>query len=117
MAIGDVKEYNGKKYIAVKESGCYGCAFYMFDNGHGDGCSVYKSDMDRNCNEDQSVWEEYEMNDKYLVEDVVDCLIVEKWLVPSDREKAINVINKRIQLISDPDYKTFLKLKEKFKDL
>ena len=72
--------------------------------------------MDRNCYEDQSVWEEYE-NNKYTVEEVIDCLVKAEWLVHSDRERAINVINKRIQLISDPDYKTFLKLKEKFKDL
>lgn len=113
MAIGDIKEYNGKKYIAVKESGCVGCALYSSE----DGCEAFQTNMDNNCYEDQSVWKEYEMYDKYTVEEVIDCLINAQWLALSDRESAINVVNKRIQIITDPDYKTFLKLKEKFKDL
>lgn len=79
MAIGDMKEYNGKKYISVKENGCTRCAFYIPVDGSfltsGDDCSVYNTGMDSNCYEDQSVWKEYEVNNKYTVEEVIDCLV------------------------------------------
>lgn len=117
MAIGEIKEYNGKKYISVKEHGCTGCAFYMpVDGGYAD-CSAYASDMDSICYYDQSVWKEYEVNNKYTVEEVIDCLVNVEWLAHSDRERAIDVVNRRIKLMTDPDYKKFLELKEKFKDI
>lgn len=113
MAIGDMKEYNGKKYISVKENGCVGCALYSSEEG----CEAFHSDMDSNCYENQSGWKEYEVNNKYTVEEVIDCLVNAEWLAHSDRDRAINVVNNRIELITDPDYKTFLQLKEKFKDI
>jgi hypothetical protein len=117
MAVGEIKEYNGKTYISVKEHGCRGCALYSSVHG----CEPFKSntDMDSNCYVDNSVWKEYiaDPKKKYYVEEVVDCLIISKWIAKSSRDDAIASVDKRIKLVNDPDYKTFLQLKEKFKDI
>ena len=116
MAIGDIQIYGGKHYIKQGPiSGCSECAFYNKE----DGCEAFNSELDNCCYNDQSVWKEYtgEIQEKYTVEEVIDCMVESLWITRSDRETAIKSVNKRIKLTSDPDYKTFLQLKEKFKDI
>ena len=115
MAIGDIQIYGGKHYIKQgPTSGCLNCAFYDKQ----DGCKAFNSGMDSTCYDDQSVWKEHtDYQEKYTVEEVIDCMVESLWITRSDRDTAIKSVNKRIKLTSDPDYKTFLQLKEKFKDI
>lgn len=116
MAIGEIKQHNGKKYITVGPvSGCSGCAFYSTDGG----CDAFNSGMDDNCYNDQSIWKECkdDNSDKYTVEEVIDCLINANWIAKTSKTEAIESVNKRIKLMTDPDYQIFLQLKEKFKDI
>ena len=110
--IGEIKLYNGKNYIKEgPTSGCSSCTF----NDKEDGCKAFNSGMDDACYNDQSVWKEY--IEKYTVEEVIDCLVTAGWFNSSEGKVAIKSVNKRIKIMTDPEYKTFLKLKEKFKDI
>ena len=118
MAIGEIKVYKDKKYITISDGGtssCDGCCFYNLEN---ENCTVYLDniDIDSKCFENKSIWKEYDEQKKYTIEEFVDCLIDTKWIYASERKDVIKTVSEHMDIITDPDYKIYLRLKEKFKN-
>ena len=122
MTIGEIKVYKDKKYISISDGGtgsCDGCYFDNPEDARMITCDVYmdKSGIDSKCFENKSIWKEYDEQKKYTIEEFVDCLIVTKWILVSERKDVIKTISEHMNIITDPDYKIYLQLKEKFKNL
>ena len=119
MTIGEIKVYKDKKYIAISDGGtgsCEGCSFYNLEN---ENCAVYQDNtsIDSKCFENKSIWKEYDEQKKYTVEEFVDCLIVTKLIDNIERKAVFKTVSEHMDIITDPDYKIYLRLKEKFKNL
>lgn len=106
---------DGKTYISVSDhyangtyKGCRQCTF--FDTLD---CDNVASDS-HNCA--NIIWEELSSPDneeKYTVEEVIEAL--EAWVAdPDGGEDRVVYVKNRLKNMADPEYKEYLRLKEKF---
>lgn len=106
---------DGKTYISVSDhysngtyKGCCHCAF--FDTLD---CDNVSAGCD-SCTD--IIWEELSSPDneeKYTVEEVIEAL--EAWVAdPDGGENRVAYVKNRLKNMADPEYKEYLRLKEKF---
>lgn len=105
---------NGKTYIAVSDhynngmyKGCRQCAF--FDTLE---CDEVNTEHN-NCKD--IIWQELSSTDKeerYTVEEFIE--VLEAWIADPDGGDRNEYIKNHLKNMADPEYKEYLRLKEKF---
>lgn len=106
---------DGKTYISISDynadgiyRGCRECAFFDTLN-----CDDVSAGCDR-CTD--IIWAELSSPDdeeKYTVEDVIEAL--DAWALDSyDGSDRVAYVKDRLKNMADPEYKEYLRLKEKF---